>query len=698
MKPGKPAKPAPSAGSAHRDKMAARSRAQSAGVKEVGPLPPVADPARRERCRTSLKLFFTTYTAARFPLPFSPDHDAVIAKLEACITGGGLFAVAMPRGNGKTTMVEAAIVWALLYGYRKYVLVLAATGKLAADLVASIKSELETNELLAADFPEACVPVRRLDGIAQRGKGQTLNGERTRVEWGAGEFALAVVPGAPSSGGIVEAKGLDSAIRGRKRPAPGGGQLRPDLCVLDDPQTDLSARMLGQCDTRERLINGAVLGLGGPDREVAAIMPCTCIVPDDLSDRFLAKPEWRGERTKMMYAPPSNAEWWTKYADLRRESFARFGDTRLSDALYAAERATADAGCVVAWPERFDPKKAASAVQYAMNWKIDRPESFAAECQNDPVSLTPEADALALDPTTLARRLTGVPRGTIPRDCTMLTAGVDVSESVLWWVVVGWDAHFGGSVVDYGCWPGQRRAHFRQDEASPSLRDKFPDQPIEACVFAGLRELFAELLGRQFPGEAGEPRGVDRLVIDSGDRTKEVHQAVTACAHRARVTPSKGYGISALGKPVREWPKSDPERRGQDWVFNPKSGRWLLKFDANPWKTFVGERYRTAEAAPGALRLPGEEPFAHQLYAEHCGAEYPVRNESEGRVVHVWKQRPGRENHLFDCTVLAALAASFQGLRWSPKDTAAGAPPPRRGKRRKRDIEAMHAAANPGGA
>ena len=43
------------------------------------------------------------------------------------------------------------------------------------------------------------------------------------------------------------------------------GTVRPSLVVLDDPQTDESARSLSQCATRESILAGAVLGLAQPE-------------------------------------------------------------------------------------------------------------------------------------------------------------------------------------------------------------------------------------------------------------------------------------------------------------------------------------------------------------------------------------------------------------------------------------------------
>ena len=102
-----------------------------------------------------------------------------------------------------------------------------------------------------------------------------------------------------------------------------GQSVRPSLVVLDDPQTDESARSLSQCATRESILAGAVLGLAGPGKKIAGIMPCTVIRPGDMADNILDRdkhPEWNGERTKMVYAFPTNEKLWAKYAEIRAES------------------------------------------------------------------------------------------------------------------------------------------------------------------------------------------------------------------------------------------------------------------------------------------------------------------------------------------------------------------------------------------
>ena len=59
-----------------------------------------------------------------FDLPWSADHLTVIRQIEESVLRGGLFATAMPRGSGKTSLAEAACIWAILYGHRTFVVLI----------------------------------------------------------------------------------------------------------------------------------------------------------------------------------------------------------------------------------------------------------------------------------------------------------------------------------------------------------------------------------------------------------------------------------------------------------------------------------------------------------------------------------------------------------------------------------------------
>ena len=202
------------------------------------------------------------------------------------------------------------------------------------------------------------------------------------------------------TGAIIKVAGITGRIRGMKHKRADGQTVRPSLVVLDDPQTDESARSLSQCATRESILAGAVLGLAGPGKKISGIMPCTVIRPGDMADRILDRdkhPEWQGERTKMIYSFPANEKLWDRYAQIRAESLR--AERGLADAteFYRQHRAEMDEGAIVAWPERYNHDEL-SAIQHAMNLKLQDERAFWAEYQNEPLPEdTSEEEDLSAD-------------------------------------------------------------------------------------------------------------------------------------------------------------------------------------------------------------------------------------------------------------------------------------------------------------
>ena len=191
-----------------------RSAAVSISGRDIAPLPEITDPARRAKCGSSLLKFCETYFPDIFYLGWSTDHHEVIERLETAILKGGLFSLAMPRGTGKTTLNERAALWAVLYGYRKFVVVIGASEDAALELLDTMKRELEENDLLFEDFPEVCYPIRKLEGVNNRAAGQLLNGMRTQICWSGSEIALPTVEGSPASGATIVSVGITGRIRG----------------------------------------------------------------------------------------------------------------------------------------------------------------------------------------------------------------------------------------------------------------------------------------------------------------------------------------------------------------------------------------------------------------------------------------------------------------------------------------------------
>ncbi len=646
------------------------ARARSADSREVGPLPPVADPERKARGRTDPEYFHRTYFGAKYKLAFGEPHRKAICILADCSELGGQFAFAMMRSGGKTTLAETEVLRALLYGLRRFAAFFAATDKLAKRAVKRLRRQLERNEMLLADFPEVCHLVRALDGQYQRCRGQTLNGVLTRMEIsGEDGMVLPTVPGSAASGAIIQAYGLTGALKGLLMDGPDGEPMRPDLVVIDDAQTRESAKSPTQTEERERIILDDVMGLAGPETELAAVFLCTPIFPNDLTERFIDRerhPEWQGVRTRMVEVMPTDTAKLDEYGEFRRQALRDgLGKQPVND-YYMANRAEIEAGCVLAWPERVK-KGDVSAVQTALNLFLTNPTGFASEYQCEPERAVGPAEAKRLDPRRVEKRYNGSPRLVAPPGTTRVTASIDLSGTVHWYAVVGWNERFGGGVLDYGTWPRQARRMFTQADAAPSLVTQFPKLTELQRVFAGLESLVPDIMGRVYLGAEKAEFRVDRLLIDAGHWPDAVYDFIRRSPFGGSVYASKGQARSETSAGVARWKRRPGERDGYHWRLTAGSNRGRgrqVQFDADAWKSVVHSALAVELGEPAALTLWGQSAGAHTLIAEHCGAERSEPKALRGEVFDKWTLPTHRpDNHLWDCLVGCAVAASVQGLK-----------------------------------
>jgi hypothetical protein len=521
---------------------------------------------------------------------------------------------------------------------------------------------------LLDDFPEVVYPIQCLDGIANRCNGQLYKGERTHIGWTAREIVLPTMPGSVASGAIIKVAGITGRIRGMKYKRADGHTVRPTLVVLDDPQTDESARSLSQCATREGILAGAILGLAGPGKKISGIMPCTVIRPGDMADNILSRdkhPEWNGERTKMVYVFPTDEKLWQRYGELRAESLRNHGDMHLATDFYAANREAMDVGADVAWPERFNHDEL-SATQHAMNLKLQDEAAFFAEYQNEPLPLdTSSDDELTADE--IAAKVNRLERRSVAIGGNHLTMFIDVQATLLFFVVAAWEDDFTGYVIDYGTFPDQRRPHFTLRDARQTLTLATKASGLEGAIYAGLERLTSEYLGREWRRDDGAMLRIERCLIDAnwGSSTDVVYQFCRQTAFSGIVMPSHGRFVGASSQPFSEYKRRPGDRVGHNWRMPNVAGKRAVRhvvYDTNFWKSFVHARLAVAMGDRGCLSLFGDNPEPHRLVAEHLTSEYRVKTEGRGRTVDEWKQRPERgDNHWLDCLVGCAVAASIQG-------------------------------------
>ncbi len=653
-----------------------------------------------------------------------PDHISALRKAEQAILHSGLFAQAAPRGDGKTERTKGAGLWASVYGHRKFTLLIGATGSATSELLDGVRFYLQSAAdlirdeegaivgtvpglfpLLLEDFPEIVYPVVALEGESKRQGGQRCQGDKTDIHWGGGYITFPTVPPgnwidgktmgpAPGAGARVAATSITGRLRGFNV-----NGARPDLVLPDDPQTDETADSPAGNEKIEKLLARAVIGLAGPGKKIAGIMPCTVIQQGDAIDNILSHekhPEWDSSRTKMVYDFPlrmkRNADKpdepsWEEYSEIRNG----YDPVTLGDKRRAAEDATLyylphsedlGEGARIAWPERFAVDEL-DALQAAMSLFFQDEDAFWSEYQNAPKAKK-LGNVAELSKEEIANRLNNHPRLIVPHGATKLTAFIDVQGiGLLWYMVCAWRDDFTGWLIDYGTSPDQGKRYFTKASASFLL------QGGDQGLHAGIKELAARLLKTEFKTEGGGAMMVDLLLIDSGHQAELVYEAcrqLRAAGFGARVLPSKGEGDRATkAMPFNSNKKPDGGRRGPAWDLPPPKdvrGIRLLRIEVNYWKAFVRDRVAVKDGAKGSLTFWGSAPKEHRMLIDHITAEERDRVESEltGREVDEFHKRiSNADEDLGDCLVGCAAAASvcdvrLEGLQSAAKPRSNGKP------------------------
>ncbi len=638
-----------------------RKRAAAA---DIGSPPDIVDSERREACRMDLKLFCETYRSNAFNLGWSPDHEDVLRLAQAVVLDGGLFAVAMPRGSGKTTIAITTAIWALLYGHRRWVCLVGATSTKAVALLKSIKSELRFNPNLMDDFPEVCHPFRHLEGRGNRAPMQTVNGVNTDIEWTADSLVFPTIEHSTSSGATISVCGLTGDIRGQQRTTASGEIIRPDFVIPDDPQTRESAFSAVQVDNRLDTLAGDVLGLAGPGVKIAGIMPCTVVARYDVADQILngdRGADWRSTRSQMLYGEPENPELWEEYRVIRDSELKNDGDGSQAREFYIDHQEQLDAGLRAAWDDRMADGDV-TAIRHAMELYYRDPAAFAAEYQNEP-PVASSGELLEKDDL-IAKIGPSEPQG-VPTEATKLVAMADVQKNALYWLVMATSPDFQATVIDYGVWPDQGILDLKYNNLRKPLSQIYKTNNLETYLPSALDNLTDYLFDREYSNLDGSVTKLSRMLVDANwGLSRNIIYNWVSYKKTDKILPSHGRGVTASSKPLNNTAKAG-SWVGTHWRIERAKDlpvKYVL-FDANYWKSFLSARVKTDAGMPGSLHFYKASPKHHNNLFENFLSEYPVPVESKERAVEEWKLRPGGpDNHWLDCAVGCCVAANIEGV------------------------------------
>jgi phage terminase large subunit GpA-like protein len=300
-----------------------------------------------------------------------------------------------------------------------------------------------------------------------------------------------------------------------------------------------------------------------------------------------------------------------------------------------------------------------------MTVRAIKPDYFETDIQQNGV---PPADAsgVKLESQQLFQRMNGIPRGTVPDQSSYLTAFIDSSDEVLWWMVTAWQNDFTGWVVDYGTWPDQVRPTFQKRDLAHKISQQLPGHSWEEAFVHAHNQLELELLEVDWFTETGQTRKVDLILKDwaDGQHKPRIMSQVMNSMNRAIIRPSKGAAQKPGRKPIHLWGDPNIDRdTGEHWVERRDSNPIHVQYDTNIWKTHAARRLITIQGAASAVTLPGENPNSHSKLVDHFTAETPKSVTVDGSSGTMWQQPPGVENDWWDCFVGTVVGASMLGCQ-----------------------------------
>jgi len=632
--------------------------AKTAAAQECGPLPAVADQSRRQRCRTDLRQFCLTYFAATFYLSLAAYQVAMLERFQSVILQGGKECHAVRRGGLKSTCARAAAIWAAVYGHRRYVVLVGATDDKANEHRENFFRLMAASDLLLDDFPELAPLLQKW---RQPKRQFRLNGKLLQLhpKDERGRIVFPDIPGAACYQVHVSPYSLNATdVSGLSYVDDEGVSVRPDLLIFDDVQTPQSAQSSLQTDEREEAITKTFLGLAGLGQKIAAIMVCTVRQHQDLSERFLDRKrhaDWFGKAYKSVLSFPERSDLWDLYAGKLGQGATPEDGKRMAQEFYTQNKADMDAGGRVAWELDKLPDEV-TALQSMMTIRALDPEFFRREIQQEGVPPVNNS-GIKLESAAILARLSRVSRGQIPDAATHLTAFIDSSDQVLWWMVCGWSGDFSGWIVDYGTWPDQGRAVFYKNDLARKIAQELPGAAWEEAFAYAHQRLEAELIQR-FPT-------LDLILKDwsDGQQKPRIESQVASSPNRSRIRPSKGFGPKPGRKPVHLWGDQHRDRqRGAYWLEKRSEGLPNVQYDVNIWKSHAARRLLTTPGAPSAVLLPGDDERANRILAEHFTSEQPKAISYDGASGIAWELLVGRDNDWWDCFVGCNVAASICGV------------------------------------
>lgn len=532
-----------------------------------------------------------------------------------------------------------------------------------------IKEQFQS-ERLAADFPEVCDPIILKGGNRK----QTYKGVDTKLEWKTKHVIFATINEVPGDGypwagkpSVFSAmkltyRGLDSHFRGINIQGD-----RPDAAFLDDLETEESARMDGQIETRENLVDNAVGGLGSaetiPRIILGTIQNHKCLTKKKLD-------EWGGKRYQAVNVWPTDEDsvmHRDEYIEMRREE-RRSGNKHFDESYqyYEDHQDVIERGLEMGNPHNKSRKNRhdgrpleISAFHRVLNKAADNKWEYVyAELQNDPIE--EEINTARLTSKKVRSRISGFARDELPNNECKIALGLDLGKMYSHWVKVAVHGNAVGNIINYGIME------------TPNVEDEEDHEAIELAILKSLLNWRTDILAVNPP---------DFGLIDSGAYTQAAYEFV-----RRTGTPfaaTKNWEKGRFRMPDQD---TEEKRRFVDcWAHRLQAeGLWLYHNHTNAWRQWAQQRFLTATFSEqqvfndGTLSLfsDPENPRRHVSFSQHIVSWEWQEKFIAGKGLERKYVQVNINDHYLEALAIACCAAGCLGVRLIPRQMDENVPPP----------------------
>lgn len=603
---------------------------------------------RRNKASEHLVDFIKTYCQGLMidNLPSEKFVEA-INEMEFALSQSRPYNIELPRGSGKTTAVEMAVLWMLATGRRKFCVIVSNNARAAANILKDICVPiLEQDTAFFQDFPEVCKPFATCNGAFRRR--QTYNGRSTDIEKNATNLRLPTIyrkddnTPYPSSSSVVTVRGITSGIRGLKV-----GKLRPDVVILDDLQDSESAQAPEQVNKILNIIKRDILNLSSQGK-LAVLMTSTPLCPEDLCEKIENDIAWKTTKYPAIIKWPKNKELWTQYFKLFDGELADDKTHDESLKFYKDNRDKMDEGAILFSPDRFKISDGhISGLQALLERRhMIGDAAFQAEMQMKPKKFTFTLD---IKPKDVLAKMTKDKPLAIPDGYIFVAASTDLNLSyALTTTIVAFKPDMTAHVVHYFFKPCK-------------INQNLPTAQYNSAVYDVLTNLGKELKSLNIKIDAWgiDASGVPYDAVTSFTRNSMQLTGIPACAMMGRASHVFNPFVrsklrEAINKTVLCGDAQEHTKSG--------AGKKYMFWNSDYYRESVQKSILAKIGLSGSLTIFESTPDEHAEFAiQVCNERLLlVQHKKDGRDIYSWKSKEPHD--CLDSLAQAFAIAASQGI------------------------------------